>query len=54
MIDTIIKYDAPLILMASNNVPGDILSVNSILENLFENIIELEKKNYNTNNEGRS
>lgn len=47
MIDLITDNDLPLILMASRHVPGDILSVNSILESIFESILELERKNYN-------
>ena len=47
MIDLIIDNDLPLILMASRHVPGDIVSVNSILESIFESILELERKNYN-------
>ncbi len=47
MIDLITDNDLPLILMASRHVPGDIVSVNSILESIFESILELERKNYN-------
>ncbi|MBD3352170.1 MAG: dihydropteroate synthase [Candidatus Lokiarchaeota archaeon] len=46
MTNLILDYDVPLILMASNQKPGDILSVNSIIENLFNNIIDLERKGY--------
>ncbi|MBN2155820.1 MAG: dihydropteroate synthase [Candidatus Lokiarchaeota archaeon] len=49
MIDTIIDHDIPLILMASHKRPGDLLSVDSILESLFESIQTLEQKNYDMN-----
>ena len=42
----VIENDIPLILMASHQKPGDILSVNSILESLFVSVNNLEKKNY--------
>lgn len=45
--DVVINHDVPLILMASDQRPGDLLSVNSILESLFESITNLEKRNYN-------
>lgn len=49
MAKIIVDYNVPLILMASNQKPGDILSVNSILENIFNNILTLEKLNYDIN-----
>jgi dihydropteroate synthase len=49
MINTVVDNEVPLILMASNIRPGDILSVDSILESIFESIQTLEKKNYDLN-----
>lgn len=47
MIDVVVDHDVPLILMASHKRPGDLLSVDSILESLFESINTLENRNYN-------
>jgi len=49
MMETVIDHDIPLILMASHKRPGDLLSVDSILESLFESITTLESKNYDLN-----
>lgn len=49
MIDLVVNHDIPLILMASHRRPGDLLSVDSILESLFESIETLENKNYDLN-----
>jgi dihydropteroate synthase len=49
MIDIITNHDVPLILMASNIRPGDLLSVDSILESFFESIHSLEERNYDLN-----
>ncbi|MHA1339616.1 MAG: dihydropteroate synthase [Promethearchaeota archaeon] len=45
----IVDYDVPFILMASERSPGDLLSVNAILDNLFSSILHLEKLNYDLN-----
>ncbi|MCP4761399.1 MAG: dihydropteroate synthase [archaeon] len=47
--DIIIDYDVPLILMATHQKPGDIITVNSILKSLFESIMDLENSKYNLN-----
>lgn len=49
MMDMVIDNDVPLILMASSQRPGDIVSVNSILESLFESVLNLERRNYDLN-----
>lgn len=49
MIDIVVNNDVPLILMASTQRPGDIVSVNAILESIHESIIELDRKNYDLN-----
>ncbi len=49
MIDLVIDNDIPLILMASTKKPGDLLSVDSILESLFGSIQTLENRNYDLN-----
>ena len=49
MLNVISENDIPLILMASNRRPGDLLSVDSILESIFESIYALENKNYDLN-----
>ncbi|MHA1109571.1 MAG: dihydropteroate synthase [Promethearchaeota archaeon] len=49
MMDVVTDHDVPLILMASHKRPGDLLSVDSILESLFESIETLETKNFDLN-----
>ena len=49
MTEVVVDHDIPLILMASNKRPGDLLSVDSILESLFESVQYLENKNYDLN-----
>ncbi len=49
MMDVIVDQDIPIILMASHQRPGDLLSVDSILESLFESVETLEKRNYDLN-----
>ena len=47
--DFIIKYDLPIILMASNRVPGDLCTINEIIEEFEETIEQLISHNYNEN-----
>jgi dihydropteroate synthase len=47
--DFIIKYDLPIILMASKKVPGDLRTINEIIEELEMVIEELKSHGYNEN-----
>jgi len=50
LLDFIIKYDLPVILMASKRVPGDLCTINEIIEEFEKTIEQLKKKGYNEKN----
>jgi len=45
--DFIIKYDLPIILMASKRVPGDLCTINEVIEEFEKAIEQLKKNSYN-------
>ena len=45
--DFIIKYDLPIILMASKRVPGDLCTINEVIEEFEKTIEQLKKNSYN-------
>jgi len=45
--DFIIKYDLPIILMASKRVPGDLCTINEIIDEFEKTIEQLKKHGYN-------
>ncbi|MFO8019780.1 MAG: dihydropteroate synthase [Promethearchaeia archaeon] len=50
LIDFVVEYDIPLIIMASEKVPGDLCKMEEII-NVFQNTIQnLRKKGYNLDN----
>jgi dihydropteroate synthase len=48
--DFLIKYDLPVILMASKKVPGDLCTINEITEEFEKTVEQLKIKGYNENN----
>lgn len=49
MIDVVTKYNVPVIIMASQSVPGDLLTIDEILSGLSQTITLLQSKNYDIN-----
>ena len=45
--DFIIKYDLPIVLMASKRVPGDLCTINEVIEEFEKTIEQLKKNSYN-------
>ncbi|MHA1985583.1 MAG: dihydropteroate synthase [Promethearchaeota archaeon] len=48
--DFLIKYDLPVILMASEKVPGDLCTIKEITEEFEKTVEQLKLKGYNENN----
>jgi dihydropteroate synthase len=49
LVDFIIEYDLPIILMASKKDPGDLLTIEKIIEEFKKTIKELKSKGYDEN-----
>ena len=49
LMDFIIEYNYPIILMASRKIPGDLLTINEIIDEFKITIQELKKKGYDEN-----
>jgi dihydropteroate synthase len=49
LLNFIIKYDLPIILMASKRVPGDLCTINEIIDEFEKTIKQLKMNGYNEN-----